>query len=98
MNKQLEEAVRNIKEQLKRTKIANECGLATKGEFDEDIKAIETVLSYIENSIPKEKVEEKIELIEDTLDLCKEDRKVARYKITAMEYEIEDLKELLEGK
>lgn len=46
--KELEEAIENIKEQLKRTKIANECGLATKGEFSKDIQALETVLNYIE--------------------------------------------------
>lgn len=47
-NKELEETIENIKEQLKRTKIANECELATKGEFDRDIHALETVLNYIE--------------------------------------------------
>lgn len=43
-----------------------------------------------------EKIKETIELIEDTLDLSKENGKVAKYKITAMEYELEDLKELLD--
>ena len=43
----LEEAIKNLNKQLKNTKKANECGLATKGEFKEDIQAIEKVLNYI---------------------------------------------------
>lgn len=43
-----EKAIENLKKQLEQTKIANECGLATKGEFSEDIEAIETILQYFE--------------------------------------------------
>lgn len=42
------EAIENIKEQLEGIKKANECGLATRGEFNKDINAIETVLNLLE--------------------------------------------------
>ena len=60
-------------------------------------KLIEELKNKLENSISKEVLKDRIELIEDTLDLSKENG-VAKYKITAMEYELEDLKELLEEK
>lgn len=60
MNKELEEAKQNLIQQLENTKKANECGLATKGEFNKDIQALETVLNYIDNSISKEVIEEKL--------------------------------------
>ena len=43
------EAIKNVKEQLEGIKKANECGLATRGEFNKDIEAIETVLEELEN-------------------------------------------------
>ena len=46
---ELDEAIGNLKKQLENTKKASECGLATKGEFKEDIQAIETVLEALEN-------------------------------------------------
>ena len=45
---EIKKAKENINKQLENTKKANECGLATKGEFNEDIDAIETLLQYIE--------------------------------------------------
>ena len=42
-----EEAIKNVKEQLEGIKKANECGLATKGEFNKDIEAIESVLNLL---------------------------------------------------
>lgn len=42
------EARENVKEQLEGIKKANECGLATKGEFNRDIEAIETILNLLE--------------------------------------------------
>ena len=42
------EAVANVKKQLEGIKKANECGLATRGEFNKDIEAIETVLNLLE--------------------------------------------------
>ena len=44
----IEKAKENLKRQLIDTKKANKCGLATKGEFKEDIEAIETVLNELE--------------------------------------------------
>ena len=42
------EAIENVKKQLEGIKKANECGLATRGEFNKDIEAIETVLNLLE--------------------------------------------------
>lgn len=44
---ELEEAIEILKEDLEHTKKANECGLATKGEFNKEIEAIEVVLNHI---------------------------------------------------
>ena len=41
------------------------------------------------------KLEEDIELIEDVIDLCKTDGKIAKYKIKQLEEEKEDLQEIL---
>lgn len=95
MSKELEKAKQNLIQQLEDIKIANKCGIATKGEFNKDIQALETILNYIDNSIPKEVVEEKIETLKDTLDLLKADKKVAKYKILAIEMEIQDLQKLI---
>lgn len=51
----VEKAKENIKIQLANMKRANECGLATKGEFNEDMDAIETILSELETAEQKEK-------------------------------------------
>lgn len=45
---ELEEAIKILKEDLEHTKRANECGLATKGEFNKEIEAIEVVLNQLE--------------------------------------------------
>ena len=50
----VDKAKENIKIQLTNMKRANECGLATKGEFNEDIDAIETILSELETVEQKE--------------------------------------------
>lgn len=44
---ELEEAIKILKEDLEHTKRANECGLATKGEFNKEIKAIEFILNHL---------------------------------------------------
>lgn len=44
----LKKAIENLNKQLEHLKQANECGLATKGEFNEDIETIETVLQELE--------------------------------------------------
>ena len=61
INKEIEEALKNLKQQLENIKIANECGLATKGEFKEDIKAIENILADRERLIKEN--EEKLNLL-----------------------------------
>ena len=44
---ELEEAIEILKEDLEHTKKANECGLATKGEFNKEIEAIEFILNHL---------------------------------------------------
>lgn len=44
----LEEAIKILKEDLEHTKKANECGLATKGEFNKEMEAMEVVLNHLE--------------------------------------------------
>jgi len=44
---ELEEAIKILKKDLESTKKANECGLATKGEFNKEIEAIEFVLNHL---------------------------------------------------
>lgn len=85
MSKELEEAIKSLKS----------FSYTLYGTFSP--KEGQTILNYIDNSIPKEVVEEKIELLKDTLDLLKADKKVAKYKILAIEMEIQDLQELLKG-
>lgn len=71
--------------------------------FREDLLklAIENALSDIQQletkeQKVKEKLEEKIEMLEDVLDLCEADGKIAKYKIENLKEEIEDFKEILE--
>lgn len=58
MDKELEEA----KEVLGAFKLANIIEIITQEEFEDVKNAIETVLRALDNSIPKEKVEDKIEI------------------------------------
>ena len=44
---ELEEAIKILKEDLEHTKKANECGLATRGEFNKEIEAIELILNHL---------------------------------------------------
>ena len=50
----------------------------------------ETILDKV-----TDKLKEKIELVEDVIDLCKADGKIAKYKIEQLEQEKEDLQEIL---
>ena len=103
MNKELEEAIKVLEDIKDGSNICLTIELNRDKKDKEDIehyksevKAIETVLNYIENSIPKKVIEEKIEELEDLLDLCKTDGRVSKYKIKALEEEIEDIKKILE--
>lgn len=93
MNKELKEAIiffYNLRATIDESKmlfdegISIECG-------NEMIKQITTVLNYIENSIPKEKVEEEIEELKD----MKVEGEVFK---TSVNFAIKILQELLEGK
>lgn len=70
--------------------------------FREDLLklAIENILSDIQQLETKQqkavdKLEEKIEMLEDVLDLCEADGKIAKYKIENLKEEIEDFKKIL---
>ncbi len=71
---ELEVAIENLKKQLENTKKANECGLATKGEFKEDIEAIETVLQALNNFIfVMEEIIKALEKVTEERDIYKEE-------------------------
>lgn len=68
--------------------------------FEEDLELIRDVLQELEQKesiLDKvtDKLKEKIELVEDVIDLCKADGKIAKYKIEQLEQEKEDLQEIL---
>lgn len=71
MNKELEEAIKTCNEIIKENKgtikiLQRTLKSETEEEYlQEQIKAIKTVLNYIDNSIPKEKVKKVIEDLED---------------------------------
>ena len=66
-------------------------------------KKLDTLRKYIKELEQKEsildkvtdKLKEKIELVEDVIDLCKIDGKIAKYKIEQLKEEKEDLQEIL---
>lgn len=59
-----EEAIEILKIELENTKRANKCGLATKGEFDKQIQAIETILDlYKQEREKNKKTKDKIQLV-----------------------------------
>ena len=68
--------------------------------FEEDLKLIRDILKELEQKesiLDKvtDKLKEKIELVEDVIDLCKVDGKIAKYKIEQLEEEKGDLQEIL---
>lgn len=66
MNKELEEAI-EILNKIKRTYDIQAPNVNIRNRAREKVQAIETVLNYIENSIPKKKVEEKLIIDSDKL-------------------------------
>lgn len=50
---------------------------------------------FVKRCVSKDVIEEKIEELEDLLDLAENDTRVAKYKISALKEEIEDFKDLL---
>lgn len=97
MNKELEEAIKYLK------LIRKNHDLEKKGYVYTE-EAIQTVLNYIENSISKEVIEEKIEELKNITD--KYDKQRENDEETDLSYEeasryaskLEVLQELLEGK
>ena len=69
---------------------------ALKAEHNHNITRIKE-LEQKESILDKvtDKLKEKIELIEDVIDLCKTDGKIAKYKIEQLEEEKGDLQEIL---
>lgn len=106
MNKELEEAIRQLKDikQDKESFIEND--REHDEIFEEDIKAIETVLNYIDNSISKEVLKEKLseiqpKYIENVAKINKEEFSqisIKMYNGIKLEAQKSILQELLEGK
>lgn len=92
---ELEEAIKILKEDLEHTKKANECGLATKGEFNKEIEAIEFILNHLT------KQEKMIELMSRFIDteLSSEHlSKVLKIDVKPLETYREDIKQYFEKK
>lgn len=101
MNKELEEAIK-VLNRFKSIKILYGNTFAMHLEDLEQLQqAIETVLNYIDNSIPKEVIEKKIEEINK--DLTENESYTTHWEITRNKYFEQQgkkagFKELLEGK
>lgn len=96
MNKELEEAVSLLKEMQDNALIACRC-YKTDGvlyrdkKAEEKVNAIEIVLNYIENSIPKQELRKDLKILQET----KVDDKEKNWMKSGIE---EYLKKILEGK
>lgn len=91
MSKELEEAKREYRT-LKRNR-----NIIAKIEPDYFFEFADTILNHIENSIPKEKLEEKIEENNKLIEECREDEEHCG-EIYLYEHDNKVLQELLEGK
>ncbi len=60
-----------------------------------DRNVIRAIKNYKTLDKVTDKLKEKIELVEDVIDLCKIDGKIAKYKIEQLKEEKEDLQEIL---
>lgn len=90
---ELEEAIKILKEDLEHTKKANECGLATKGEFNKEIEAIEFILNHLD------KQEKMIELMSKRIRADDIDEDICQYQGICNEYECEEcIKQYFEKK
>lgn len=102
MNKKLEETIKRLKN------IVDECKIEIKEigyeydlyDGDEPIpyKEIETVLNYIDNSISKEVIEEKIEDYRERMRYYEDEYIIVDDEYYRYEAKVEVLQELLEGK
>ncbi len=101
MNKELEEAINFLEEMLKEYKTFRDLLEDLQGEKFEDTdkiyKQIETVLNYIENSIPKKVIEEKYLKMEKEYRKKVYDKRYDRYEAKVEEmYKAQVYRELLE--
>ena len=90
----------NIEKKKRMLKDFSEKGQGQRVFFEEDLELIRDILQHLEQKesiLDKvtDKLKEKIELIEDVIDLCKIDGKIAKYKIEQLEEEKGDLQEIL---
>lgn len=94
----LEEAIRQLKDikQDKESFIEND--REHNEIFEEDIKAIDIILNYINNSISKEVIEKKIEELDKLIIETQKELGSASKEYTIYVYQKQVLQELLEGK
>ncbi len=93
MNKELEEAKEKLIGFIAIRILTRNIFAMYKEELKELQDNIRIILQELENSVSKDKIREKIEELEDTLDLCSEE-KIAKREIYALKQQIEILKEL----
>lgn len=92
MDKKLEEAIKFLKNFISLFyEFPNPQSVSIK---DSEIKNVETVLNYIDNSISTEVIEEKIKYKKQKIKNLEDDR----YRKMCLQIEIDILEELLEGK
>ena len=97
MNKKLEEAIKAVKNRNKKLKenIAKGYYYGEQYNIEQEIKEIETLLNYIDNSIPKEVIIDKIKKLDEKRENTDE---FDSYTWNPLLDKIEVLQELLEGK
>ena len=93
MNKELEEAIKRLKA-IKDAKLDSDTEIAL-FELVEDSKYINLILNYIENSIHKDKIREKIDELQKQYKEALEENST---KAFILKCQIEILKEVLEWK
>lgn len=92
INKELEKSIHTIKELMKFYKYKD---------FMVEFRSLQTVLNYIDNSIPKEVIEKKIQELENSQAKVKNNKliysreDVFRFQIYILEELFEDFKELI---
>ena len=96
MNKELEEAIKNIKTRIQKIKENMEKGCYYGEQYfmQQEIKEIETLLAYIDNSTPTEIIKE--EILKLWIKCPK--NSTDEFMITERDYKIEALQGLLKNK
>ena len=86
----LEEYIKQLEFNIEASKKEHKYDLA----MIDEVKGVAVKLYRILNKTT-DKIKEKIEIVETTIELCETDEKIAKYKIKQLKEEQEDLQEIL---